>query len=1153
MSILFPVHRSGWLWKVGGSVQSWKKRWMVIQGKNLFYYKHEADQTNGTSPQGTIPLDGASVAPLLANNEFSSSTGEHNSGLFGITPTGSTRMYVIQACDTADRDAWIQACTLGGAFRINLTPLSSKTQADSLLEGWIDKQQTARFGLFGGSSERVYAVLFDNRIAIWKNVQTSSQPIDQIMLSNDSVLIVGKSNAPFEIVGKKGESKWILQADDELQKHDWASAIGAVIKGQPYQYPGYQNVRGSTAVSPHGHSRPTIPASPSSSTSSGSVTLPTPLSSISEKAPQSTSNQVSTKLKHNIAIVGDSDDDSDDEPPPPPPMDANHMGADEDDSDREDDMSKLGHGAVDVAEDVDFESLPPPPPIDELEVPTPPSTMMSPNSVQLHDQSVLHSQPDVLLQLGALLSSRFNGDAIAMQAYLDSFSKQVLSAPQPPPPDVEEIVVDAPGTRRMTTKLSRMLVHGSSLNLHNAPPPRKMLHVHLLEARDLPAMDSNGFSDPYCVLHIAAGGDHKKDTPPGGSGGSGTRVKSKTIAATLDPVFDQQMTLDLEPYDEELVVDVFDFDKFSTDDFIGRAVIPIKSLKSHHSGLSGWYPLGGIKDSWATVGSIFIGCVLDEHLVDAASRNGNVAFTTARAQCLLAQEARYFAAQGIPPSITPSPPVTSLVPSASSSFASLFHDETIKVFCATWNVGNANGPDDLTPLLPLYIADIYVIGTQECEYAPRRDHKSCKHDWQSCLIRHFGRDYTMVKYHSLWQIRCAVFVHNRHLPHITNVHAYHEATGIGNVLGNKGAALVALQYKSLKMCFVSSHLAAHQNTCDLRNQNYRTICRNVHVGPMGQSDILNEYHHLVWMGDLNYRLDYGNQGDAKSPSQQLFDEMTAKVKTGKTSELEDLFKVDQLAREMKHQRSFIGFKEGVYNFPPTFKVKRLETLEYTSQRSPAWCDRILWRSVAGFDLQQLSLSAVTSIGTSDHKPVVSMLEMSVPAIPPPLDRTLGDAVLRIHDLRCRDLRAPRENNKDQDSKDWAKDLDPQLVFLASCLAKPIITPVVKKASSPQWLELPSSPATYNSLARIKQTLVYVRVLNHQSQDAIVGRGIISLKDLAPVADDGAHETHSASQGIDAKGRAHTQRFEVEVTYGGMPAGYITGQLTVLFKAKATRK
>ncbi len=39
-----------------------------------------------------------------------------------------------------------------------------------------------------------------------------------------------------------------------------------------------------------------------------------------------------------------------------------------------------------------------------------------------------------------------------------------------------------------------------------------------------------------------------------------------------------------------------------------------------------------------------------------------------------------------------------------------------------------------------------------------------------------------------------------------------------------------------------------------------------------------------------------------------------------------------------------GTQEADIKFPPTFKVERRKGFVYKMQRSPAWCDRVLYRS-----------------------------------------------------------------------------------------------------------------------------------------------------------------------------------------------------------------
>jgi len=52
------------------------------------------------------------------------------------------------------------------------------------------------------------------------------------------------------------------------------------------------------------------------------------------------------------------------------------------------------------------------------------------------------------------------------------------------------------------------------------------------------------------------------------------------------------------------------------------------------------------------------------------------------------------------------------------------------------------------------------------------------------------------------------------------------ATGIGNVIGNKGGVGIAFSYNDSNLLFVTCHLAAHQRKIADRNTNFKDIMKS---------------------------------------------------------------------------------------------------------------------------------------------------------------------------------------------------------------------------------------------------------------------------------------------------------------------------------------
>ena len=72
-------------------------------------------------------------------------------------------------------------------------------------------------------------------------------------------------------------------------------------------------------------------------------------------------------------------------------------------------------------------------------------------------------------------------------------------------------------------------------------------------------------------------------------------------------------------------------------------------------------------------------------------------------------------------------------------------------------------------------------------------------------------------------IRLVCFVRRDHYFKITRVRTATVATGLANVIGNKGGAAICFNFYDVRMCFVGAHLAARidRKRLEVRNQNYR--------------------------------------------------------------------------------------------------------------------------------------------------------------------------------------------------------------------------------------------------------------------------------------------------------------------------------------------
>ena len=117
---------------------------------------------------------------------------------------------------------------------------------------------------------------------------------------------------------------------------------------------------------------------------------------------------------------------------------------------------------------------------------------------------------------------------------------------------------------------------------------------------------------------------------------------------------------------------------------------------------------------------------------------------------------------------------------------------------------------------------------------------------------------------------------------------------------------------------------------------------------------------MMIFGDLNFRLEFDN-----TLCRQMI----------KNGEIEALTAYDQFLKVRENNIHLADLEEGPLSFNPTYKFN-INTNDYDTSkknRTPAWCDRILWKKHNC--IQQLLYDCV-DYRYSDHKPVYAYFRIN---------------------------------------------------------------------------------------------------------------------------------------------------------------------------------
>jgi hypothetical protein len=307
---------------------------------------------------------------------------------------------------------------------------------------------------------------------------------------------------------------------------------------------------------------------------------------------------------------------------------------------------------------------------------------------------------------------------------------------------------------------------------------------------------------------------------------------------------------------------------------------------------------------------------------------------------------------------------------------------------------------------PGHGSDLVLISGQECEnIKPRRSEGRRSREFRRLMIKMLGKEYVPLALHLLGGIQFGLFAKRSFLKDVEDVFVADVTCGIGNVFHNKGAiaAFVKIKAKneigrnedakrsrSLRMVFVTAHLAAHVKNTEARDSDFWRISSELEAqAPEGfvprrmteddstsssGSFLFDSVDRVFFCGDLNYRVDL---------PRELTEYTILHGSRDKTS-LDDLIRHDQLIHSMAEGRAFPGFAEGKIAFMPTFKFDKESGSYDTShkQRIPAWTDRILFLPSDG--IRVLDYQSVPDAQHSDHRPVYGSYRISMKGqvIPP---------------------------------------------------------------------------------------------------------------------------------------------------------------------------
>ncbi|CAN6442510.1 unnamed protein product [Victoria cruziana] len=279
-------------------------------------------------------------------------------------------------------------------------------------------------------------------------------------------------------------------------------------------------------------------------------------------------------------------------------------------------------------------------------------------------------------------------------------------------------------------------------------------------------------------------------------------------------------------------------------------------------------------------------------------------------------------------------------------------------------------------------SDLLAVESQMGEEDARCPDPTCSDDEcfgfsHSAWERHHGGRYFLAASKQMVGIFLCIWVRRELRQCIGSLKVSCVGRGLMGFMGNKGSISISMTLHHTNFCFVCTHLTSGEKEGDETRRNFDVIeilrktrfplSRRFSGLAPSPANIL-DHDRIIWLGDLNYRLAYGCEDTHELLQRKDWDALLEK---------------DQLRIEKKAGRVFKGWEEGRIYFAPTYKylvnsdsyaVETARTRE--KRRTPAWCDRILWK---GKGIHQVSYGRWES-KFSDHRPVNALFSVQTDTV-----------------------------------------------------------------------------------------------------------------------------------------------------------------------------